>query len=243
MPSNTRQEQISSLNRLWGGNGWIPPFLHNETREPLTIETLFHWDFSRLLSISKRAANKGIALPSLYQPGGLLYRYMVEVSSLVMWTDDTAGRALRKAKSLKWELPKYASATDQIIPDDETTMGQADATTSREITDLVSDDEEILFVIPSNRDEDGNPRVLSIEEAPRSAPLQRQPDALDINDHGNLPRRLHRERSRMSHQAKQRGVSYVFLDIPAARAQLKNAEGLSDTEIGALVRHLRRLSV
>ena len=240
MPSNTRREQVTSLNRLWGGTGWIPPFLHNKTREPLTVETLFHRDFSRLLSISKRAAYKGIALPSLYKPGGLLHRYMVEVSSVVMWTDKTAFRALRKAKKLKWELPKYKSATDQTTGDDEPTMEQSNAAPSREIIDLVSDNEEIDLPTTAK---DVNLRIPAVEEGPRSAPLQRQYVALDVDRDGNPPSRSHHERLRMSHHSRERGAPSVSSDILAARAQLKNAEGLSDADIGVLVRHLRRFSV
>lgn len=97
---HTNNDRRKRLDELWGRGNWVPPFLHSQSREPVTAQTLFPYDLVRLCSISTHAAGNGVALPSLYQPGGLLHLFTSNRDGELTWTRDSASLALGRAIKL-----------------------------------------------------------------------------------------------------------------------------------------------
>ncbi|KAM0342931.1 hypothetical protein ACHAPU_009049 [Fusarium lateritium] len=66
-------KNIAALDAAWTVNGWIPPFIKLRDREPVTLDNVSYHDVLYLCSITKLACSKGIDLPSLYRPGGMIH--------------------------------------------------------------------------------------------------------------------------------------------------------------------------
>jgi hypothetical protein len=65
---------VALLDRHWAGRNWLPPWPKPTSDDPLTLEELTMPDLSNLSSITQIAIHNGVALPSLYQPGGVIFQ-------------------------------------------------------------------------------------------------------------------------------------------------------------------------
>ncbi|KAM0341212.1 hypothetical protein ACHAPU_010142 [Fusarium lateritium] len=63
-----------TLNQLWNGRNWLPPWLKHTGDTPASYNQLSSPDLSYILATSKLASANGVDLPSLYQPNGVFYQ-------------------------------------------------------------------------------------------------------------------------------------------------------------------------
>ena len=202
------------------------------TGQNLTVDSFSYHSLQALLSVSNKAASKGIAFPSLYEPRGLIYGLVRKVDGIPKWTDDVAEKAKTRADN-RWGkgMPPVASVTHPRVPRSEPTSEPASATASSDISDLLSDDEETPLVEASDDGkEDADLHHDSVNEVSRDAHIDHQQDVSNMNHTPTIPPR----------PVRQLAASNMVLDIPGARAQLRNGNSLSDEDVKDLIRHMKQ---
>ncbi|KAM0342865.1 hypothetical protein ACHAPU_009142 [Fusarium lateritium] len=226
-----KARNITELDTLWGGRAWIPPFKRFRDLEAVNFDNISMGDINYLLSTSKLARSRGVALDSLYQPGGLIHGLTVLLNGV-----RTSKDALAQAKTLWSQAPQIAIAgpapgdppSDEEIPEG----GRLIAGQSMDI-DISSD------IFESHGDDGGFGPLLDMPEDDDNEVTER----LYSEDLGT--ERLGKRKSGDSDAFPQidiTGVSSVYDDPEKARRQLQNREWLSDDTIDMLSRRIKRLA-
>lgn len=104
-----KEKDIGDLRAIWGGKGWLPPWpkRNSSAARPPTTHEMSDRDITYLKSISVEAKERGIELPALYEPGGILYEVIVALNAgnsedeQTTWRHDAAEKAFRLCKLLK----------------------------------------------------------------------------------------------------------------------------------------------
>lgn len=104
-----KEKDIGDLFTIWGGEGWLPPWPKRNSSEPRppVPHEMSDRDITYLKSITVEAKDRGIELPALYEPGGILYEVITVLNDgnnedeQVTWRHDAAEKAFRLCKLLK----------------------------------------------------------------------------------------------------------------------------------------------
>lgn len=145
--SKRRKRCLESLDSIWGGRGWLPPWPRSKG-DAVSVDNAPFVDVSNLATISLIASKQGISLPSLWQPGGILYDTAVIAGTPSVWTRDMSTAALRLCKQ------RYPNATVQAkretenrreLPLDDENNGDAVDDADRE---TVYVEPELLSIVP-----------------------------------------------------------------------------------------------